>query len=107
MTLSMRRPSKNASMNGATLSYEPLASTHVMLTNALGSAPSRSYVPLYEGMVVLARTAASLEPAWQGAKCGHLRWQAQRGLSSTVVGNVPAKAMRTPSAPYAMVPTKR
>ena len=69
MTLSMRRPSKNASMNGATLSYEPLASTHVMLTNALGSAPSRSYVPLYEGMVVLARwTAASLEPAWQGGK---------------------------------------
>ena len=69
MTLSMRRPSKNASMNGATLSYEPLASTHVMLTNALGSAPSRSYVPLYEGMAVLARwTAASLEPARQRHK---------------------------------------
>ena len=28
--------------------------------------------------MALARTAASLEPAWQGAKCGHLRSQAQR-----------------------------
>ena len=67
-TLSMRRPSKNASMKGATLSYEPLAATHVMLMNALGSAPSRSYALLYEvmTMAVTESSSRSLEPAGDG-----------------------------------------
>ena len=66
-TLSMRRPSKNASMKGATLSYEPLVATHVMLMNALGSAPSRSYVLLYEVMTMAAtESSSSLEPACRG-----------------------------------------